>query len=461
MNDCENKFLAKYFLLLPNDIIIHILRSLPLPLINVLLKTEVFEPQIYYEFFRHMVICKQQPNQANMTMGYMLNKSFQPFTRMSPELTIENWPNSFIPKSIHLDGTVREVKEFLFQKHNSSILANEVRISLVLELNSSLHTKSLLKLIQFPNLSLIEFKFCLLNSYVRIPFRVKTKSDIICLLEFAKHLNNVKTFAMLMDILSSSTLSITSNSFKFSQYEHLQILKSLSFSEVNINTLKGLPTTLKTITLNACGFLKFDEGVSWPPNIKSICIENCSMKDDILFKLSKWPKNLKSLTLKNNEFERLGSIGRLPEHLEYLEIRDHNKRLRGCGLIEFDNHFYFRGYLYYTFPESLITLKLTGIRFHEIPECVIKFPKKLKTLSIARCLGDLSRCIFPKSLICLEFSDNEISDLNTYNNKMLEKDWKGLVNVTKLKINHESFLQKDLANLFSPNEKITDDLSHS
>ncbi|KAK6464202.1 hypothetical protein DFJ63DRAFT_311503 [Scheffersomyces coipomensis] len=424
--DYNTQFLAKYFLSFPNDIIIDIIRLIKSPeLIACLLNTNGFEKIVYKEFLNQIIICKDIKLNS-ISIGTTLGHWYEPFTKYLPVI-LPNWPLYIKPRRVYLDGTLKEIKQIIFQNRKYLRLVREIHISISIDYKTFEDAQGLTEVARFPNVSLFKIKLNW-NNDSELVLHIST-DDLTDILSFTMKLAFRKTFPAIISILPISIESIYFKSFKKISFAHLYNLKSLSLEKLTVELDNGsFPDSLESIIINGdCDKFIVNNHFEWPPNMTSIVIENTHMNDDRLLTLSQWPLSLKSLSLRNNMFYQISSIDKLPPSLEYLEIIADEYGVYKEKRIEFEPGTFNVGY--HIFPESLTTLKLTGVVFYKFPEFLFRFPDHLQRLKISQGLKSLKFCIFPSSLTHLDLSKNSIFSLSSYDCPNLNKNWHQLVNL--------------------------------
>lgn len=224
-------------------------------------------------------------------------------------------------------------------------------------------------------------------------------------------------------------------------------LKTLmvTYNSISSIDVSHLPQTLETIDLSNNNLREFKcvGETAWPPNLKSILLNNNLIDNRSIEQLQKiaWPPFLENLRLDENKFTSLEHLSGLPDSLKYLDLSDTPLISFEVTPDENDDYSFFR------FPDTLDTLNIQGcraLRYDGFGDSVvpvgsrIHFPPHLQTLKLTECnLDRLSYFFFPLSLKTLTLSGNRISDLNTYNYAIDGEElvsWKKLSNLEYLEL---------------------------
>lgn len=234
-------------------------------------------------------------------------------------------------------------------------------------------------------------------------------------------------------------------------FESLKFPQGLTTLMVTYNNLhwinvSQLPQTLETLDLSNNNLLSFKvdgENNSWPPNLKSILLNNNHIDDHALEELSgiNWPPLLENLRLDENKFTQLSYLSSLPEYLKYLDLSD--TRISTFEVPHKDDE-----YPYFAFPQLLNTLNIQNCRTLKYgnleamtmvpPALRIRFPEDLETLNLSECnISTLDYFIFPKYVKKLSLTGNLILDLTSYNFHIGNKEvisWILLENLKELEL---------------------------
>ncbi|KAK6464211.1 hypothetical protein DFJ63DRAFT_311512 [Scheffersomyces coipomensis] len=254
--------------------------------------------------------------------------------------------------------------------------------------------------------------------------KINSTSDLLDLKQFLNKLGKPQTID---DVLQNLPISI--ESFKINdiqsfatQFNHLISLKTLISNNCSSYYLYTLPHSLENLTCFRVHFYNMRNEPQWPSNLKKIHLEFSRFSFFNTITFANWPKGLIHLVLRQN-YAPL-RISDLPECLKYLE-------LKGTGAtryIQFTSPSDFgNGKI---FPESLKQLKLSRVKFTDLFDQSIEFPRQLERLEISSCSIAWVDCIFPPTLTRLELCNITIRSLNEYNSKF--KDWNQLVNLKYL-----------------------------
>ncbi|KAK6464205.1 hypothetical protein DFJ63DRAFT_311506 [Scheffersomyces coipomensis] len=454
----EKSFLNSYFLSLPKEIIVQIIKLNPNGLIRFLLHSKTLKPIIYDELLKDIIIYTEN---SGVTIGTTFKRKSQSFHKTNLDYTIKCLPGGFIPASIHFIGNVNAVINYC---EDLKILneVKDVRFSISLELGSLSDTKILLDLLRFSNLTFVEVYLHNNSEFIVSSFNNARGDTLNRIRSFAKKLESHGSWKQVVQELPSITDNIQSRGVPTTDcFVYLQNLKLIHIHDTYIPSLDCLPSALETIQISGAKF-KISQRFKWPSKLKNIYINKASMDDKTLRQLSNWPQSLKLLSMTNNKFYKFSSIGNLPDSLQYLYISDLDTN-RDFGFstkpsIRFDAE-NFNSISSYSFPESLAALEISGINFYDQSSCVIRFPQYLRRLKITRSLKSLSNLIFPKSLTLLELNDNKIDDLTSYNDILLNKNWSSLVNLNELTLGRNILDSKSLCNWLFPSNLNRLDLS--
>ncbi|KAK6464208.1 hypothetical protein DFJ63DRAFT_311509 [Scheffersomyces coipomensis] len=438
----DGEFLTNYFLLFPNDIIIRIFHLLSNELVECLMNTNAFQTPVYYEFLKDIIIYKPKPKKP-MRMGSMCGASYEPFMEKPPTLALNNLPSNFIPRSIHIQGNIKEVKAYLSQNSNFINTIKDIRISLRMDLRPIPRVGVPPSIIQLQNLTLLEIAFHLKPcQYLIIPFNINNKTDVLDLKNIARKMGKPRIFSDIFDRipLNTSVLKLLYMD-EFPRIANLNNLKSLSLLRCDTSEfINTLPKSLEKVWIKYGRFP--DHQIVWPPNLKSIHLEGvASYNTSIIF--TNWPNTLKSLTLKNNSFNN-HDVSNLPGCLEYLELENDSYWRKCTFILQSDESGH------HTFPESLIHMKLSKVEFPEEPNTILDFPKNLKRLELLKSSLRLEDCIFPESLEYLDLIGNKIDNIISYNNPSLNTDWQHLIHLRHLSLENNSLTQSSLMDWLPP-----------
>ncbi|KAK6464210.1 hypothetical protein DFJ63DRAFT_311511 [Scheffersomyces coipomensis] len=444
-------FLTKYFVSLPNDIIIDIIHLLPPRLIECLMNTNAFDLGVYDEFLKHSIVCKENICDTYMSIGSMLDKPYESFSYVKLDITLSQWPLNFRPRSIHIHGDHRDLVRYISSNHAFISFIEDVRISVRMNYGHSRGTIISPKLFEIPNLKSLEIQYhfgC--TGFINIPFEINHKCDLLDLKQFLKKLGRCKNINDVLQNLPTTIDSFTINGINklATRFTHLINLKSLSVTNSNIDSLIYLPYSLENLTCFGSQFKEMKD-VRWPSNLKTIDMEASGIIYDDVVTLSNWPIGLISLTFKQNYTHYI--ISDLPESLQYLELTP----------IRYDSYIQIRSQSlfgeHYTFPESLIEVKISCIHFSNFVDRPMEFPKRLERLEITSSSIALDDCIFPTTLTYLDLSYTTINSLEAYNSEF--KDWNQLVNLKYLNLKGSSLKQYGLKNWLPPRSLNILDLS--
>ncbi|KAK6464200.1 hypothetical protein DFJ63DRAFT_311501 [Scheffersomyces coipomensis] len=422
----NTQFLTNYFPLLPNDIVIDIIQSLPLLLIEELMNSDVFDQQVYYQILKDIIVYIPTGHTREPTsLGSMVGKPYPTSTyAYDPNLRLDTLPLHFTPRCIHIQGSHYKVMRYIMQHYLYLSKIEDIKISIVKDLKPLFRGGISSKIIQLPNLSLLDIWIRKEAEKVRIPINIRCKSDLNDLKRFAKILNKPQALDQVIENSPMSTSTLEFEDMKIEYHlDHLINLISLSLNRVELKSMKYLPKSLEHLMILSCDFTGIMDQYSWPPNMKSIHIERTPLSDTHLMRLSHWPNKLKNLALIGTRFERYGSLGILPPNLEYLDLTS----TRNMILIDEQDNF--------SFPESIKILRISGIKFFDNSNFEIQFPANLYRLQISEYLSSLRWQFLPTSLTHLELEYGiDHNDFLVYNNSSLNKNWQKFTNLTHLKL---------------------------
>ncbi|KAK6465912.1 hypothetical protein DFJ63DRAFT_310994 [Scheffersomyces coipomensis] len=413
--DYGEKFLSKYFLLLPNDIIIEIIKGLPPKAIEFFMNSNLFEPPVYDEFIGCIQIlrCGDQ----NAYVSAKVNNTW---------ILLDHISDNYSPRVVNIEGTTHDVSKYIIDNFDYFKLLNDIRLVLTVDLKDPPNITISKKLTQLSNLTSVTIKFYLLED---LQYISPTFSNCNDLQKFSQTLGKPQNLNHICENLPLSIYGLKfSKVFQLTKFNHFTNLKSLHINLESFTSLVTFPSTLEDVSFIRCNFYHDDARIPhWPAGLKTIHIEECSnisWKQNV--SIYEWPVNLQKLIIIKSGLEKL-PVGALPSCLVHLEINE----MGGKRVVLSDS-----SNLQIEFPESLTTLKLENVILYN--EGFVQFPPKLIHLTVSRSVFSLCYSIFPPTLEYLKLDSDGIIDLAIYENEKMNKDWYQLINLKQLILSNNS-----------------------
>ncbi|KAK6461986.1 hypothetical protein DFJ63DRAFT_206970 [Scheffersomyces coipomensis] len=379
-----------------------------------------------------------------MRIGVVLGEPYKPyelFRFCDHGIMLDRWPNILknnLPRSLHIQGNIEEITNYLFENSNRINSIDDIKISLRIDLCPIPRARISIKKLLLEKLTLFQICFSL-KKYsasareVLVKFKIDTRDDLEELKKFSNKLGRPRSLFTIYECLPNTvTFMRLTNAKELPFFNNLNHLKSLSFIDVDIQYLK-LPDSLENLTFSSSRFEDSVQEIRFSPNLKSIKIANTMYKHNQTF--SNWPNTLKSLTMENN-YGRDCIISDLPNSLEFLLISS----LKSFNDINLNIEI---------FPESLLDLTLLKVVFPQEFNSE-KIPQRLKRLELSIDLTSLSDWVLPDSLIHLNLDNNIIESITDYNNPNLNKDWQQLTHLRYLSLANNSITQSSIIDWLPP-----------